>query len=541
MVSSNLFTQDDIRNAKIPSPKSPPITMVSGETIDIEEEISKNQYTVIMNLDPSSDSWGIVPSLIKLYNANQDKGLSIITCYDNNISERDRDRMESYDKIFKEMLISYDVPWNSFIRHMYDSDPSAKEGKTSPFYAKYGLQMYPQGEIGSIIVIGPDRTVHYTTLVDRGNREECQQLFLEYISEVMETPVVRYESKDYSADGRVTELQKASVGKGIDLVITGDGYSDRLIADGTFSKAAQQALSDFFSIEPYKSLRDRFNVYRVDAVSKNEEFFNGASTALSAQFVGATKLVGDNTKALEYAAKAIDDSRMDDVVVIVLSNSGLSGGTCYMMDAETDHYAGGSSVAWIPYKNISIDNAFSMDAATLIHEACGHGFGKLCDEYSLNFHIEPSQDLIDSYKERHKMNWYVNVDVTDNPEKVLWSRYINDERFAEENIGVYKGGATYYFGFWRATENSIMKTNYLNNISFFNAPSRAQIYTRIMKLSEGESWEFDYETFAEWDIKHRNSVASPSAVRLQQQSVAEELEHGPPVVVGKTWRQVMKK
>ena len=98
---------------------------------------------------------------------------------------------------------------------------------------------------------------------------------MEYISAVFDTPLVRYESKDYSADGKVTALQRASVGKGVDLVITGDGYSDRLIADGTFAKAANQAVEDYFSIEPFKSMRDRFNIYRVDAVSKNEEFFNG--------------------------------------------------------------------------------------------------------------------------------------------------------------------------------------------------------------------------------------------------------------------------
>ena len=58
----------------------------------------------------------------------------------------------------------------------------------------------------------------------------------------------------------------------------GDGYSDRLIADGTYASVMQRATEAFFSEEPYKSFRDCFNVYYVDVVSKNERYT--AETAL---------------------------------------------------------------------------------------------------------------------------------------------------------------------------------------------------------------------------------------------------------------------
>ena len=542
LVKSNNFTQDNIRSAKIPAPKSPPITLVSGETLNLENEFNKNQYTVIFNTSPVTEGWDIVPSLLELYSANKDKGLGIIMSYDNNYQETTD--IGRYDKAFKDMLNSFGVTWDSFIRHMYDPDPSAVEGVTSPFYTKRGYKMYPLGAADEIVVIGPDQTVHYSTLADfNGNTKDKLQLFMDYISSVLGTPLVRYESTDYSADGKVTLLQKASQGKGIDLVISGDGYSDRLIADGTFANGAEQAVEDFFSVEPYKSMRDRFNIYRVDAVSKNEELFNGCTTAFSAEFVGATSLTGNNTKALEYASKAVDSSRMDDVLVIVLVNSGLSGGTAYMMDAETDHYAAGASVAWVPYKNMTVEGGISRNAQVLIHEAGGHGFGKLNDEYSTNFYGKADKNMVDYIKECHKKNIFVNVDVTDNPKEVLWSRFINDERFAKENIGVYKGGAGYFDGVWRPTENSVMRTNSLNTNNFFNAPSRAQIYTRIMKLSEGQDWQFDYEEFVKWDQAHpTKSSASPATkANYVEFDVAAPEGHVPPVILNKTWRQIVNK
>ena len=72
-----------------------------------------------------------------------------------------------------------------------------------------------------------------------------------------------YTSTDYSQDGVVKTLQTATKGNGIDLVLMGDAYSDRLIADGTYDKTMNIAMEKFFAVEPYKSFRDHFNVYAV--------------------------------------------------------------------------------------------------------------------------------------------------------------------------------------------------------------------------------------------------------------------------------------
>lgn len=94
----------------------------------------------------------------------------------------------------------------------------------------------------------------------------------------------------------------------------------------------------------------------------------------------------------------------------------------------------------------------------------------------------------------------MNVDFTDDPTKILWSRFISDPAFADEGLGAFTGGFGYEYGIWRPTDRSLMFDSFSN--LYFNAPSRAQIYTRIMRLSEGQNWEFDYETFVKWDQEH---------------------------------------
>ena len=72
----------------------------------------------------------------------------------------------------------------------------------------------------------------------------------------------------------------------------------------------------------------------------------------------------------------------------------------------------------------------------------------------------------------------------------------------------------------------------------FNAPSRCQLYKRIMTLSEGPSWTFDYETFVNWDLTHKDAKSATRSLVIPEE---DNTNHVPPVVVGKTWRQVARK
>ncbi|MBR7027629.1 MAG: Ig-like domain-containing protein [Bacteroidales bacterium] len=522
----NDFTREDLINSHLPAPKSPIITGINGETIDIEAEVKKNAYTVFADLYPENGAAReFIRQLVPLYNANKDNGLEILTfatVYDEPYKET---------QYFRDVLSSSGATWKSFTREMHYAYP---EG-TAPFYAKQHDASWPGGMMNTVVIIGPDQMVTYTTLLD--DPFEMLDNTISYLESVFDNPVSHYESKNYSADGVVTELQKASVGKGVDLVITGDAFSDRQISNGTFEKAAKQAVADLFSVEPMKSLKNRFNIYLVNAVSKNEEYFNGNNTVFSGAFGYGSAVGGNNGKVYEYAKKAVgDDARMDNVTVLVLMNRQRDGGTTYMADAEDESvFAAGPSVAWVPYKDVSVSGGISKLASTVVHEVAGHGIAKLADEYAYRDAGTIASNTVNYVKGRQKLNWYVNVDFTSDPNTVLWSRFVKDSNFSSEKIGAYEGGYTYWSGVWRPTEQSVMNNNMIYNN--FNAPSRAQIYTRIMKLSEGSSWNFDYDTFVAWDKAH---PAKASATRAYVGTAqGEGHSHAAPVATGKTWRETL--
>ena len=114
---------------------------------------------------------------------------------------------------------------------------------------------------------------------------------------------------------------------------------------------------------------------------------------------------------------------------------------------------------------------------------------------------------------------------------------MNDNRYANDGLGLYEGAYLYGHGAYRPTENSMMRYN----DSPFNAPSREQIYKRIMQLSEGEEWKYDYEEFVKYDEINRNT-ASRSAIKPLTEAERREYikNHRPPTFIKGTWRDAMK-
>ena len=340
-----------------------------------------------------------------------------------------------------------------------------------------------------------------------------------------------YESVDYSQDGRVVTIQRASVGAGIDIVLMGDGYSDRLIADGTYDDVMHRTMEVFFAEEPYKSFRDYFNVHYVTVVSQNEVFEEGASTALDSYFGDGTSIVGDTDKVLEYSVNVLDVDKMDDATVIVVLNSANYAGSCFMgMSNElAGDYANGLTVSFCPTAE---DNA--TFAQIVQHEAGGHGFGKLGDEYTSWFAAEIPDWQIDGLMAMRAYGWYRNVDYVNDVSLVKWSHFLTDERYADEELGVYEGAYTYAYGVYRPSWNSIMR----HNTGGFNAPSREAIYYRIHKLAYGPQWEYDYEEFVEYDAINRVAATKSAARNYVEKDDFVPL--APPVIIKGDWRDALK-
>lgn len=333
-----------------------------------------------------------------------------------------------------------------------------------------------------------------------------------------------YESTDYSADKKVVRLQNAARGNGINVVLMGDAFSDRQIADGTYESVMRQTAEAFFSEEPYTSFKDLFNVYYVNAVSKNEGYVAGGETVFSCYFGEGTHVGGADELCMQYAQSVgFTDEQMQDVLIIVMMNSTKYAGTCWMYYNTNciGDYGRGTSVAYFP-----IGTSYEDLSAVLHHEAGGHGFAKLADEYAYEYMgTIPDHEILDYQRSREDYGWWKNTDYISDPTQVYWSKFIDDSRYDFENIGVYEGACTYWKGAYRPTESSIMR----NNVGGFNAPSREAIYYRIHKLAYGDSWTYDYEGFVSWDLNRRVRSRSVSVSQKKYPLAA------PPVIINARW------
>lgn len=265
-------------------------------------------------------------------------------------------------------------------------------------------------------------------------------------------------------------------------------------------------------------------MYYVNAVSKNEGYVTGGETVFSCYFGEGTHVGGADELCMQYAQSVgFTDEQMQDVLIIVMMNSTKYAGTCWMYYNTNciGDYGRGTSVAYFP-----IGTSYEDLSAVLHHEAGGHGFAKLADEYAYEYMgTIPDHEILEYQRSREDYGWWKNTDYISDPTQVYWSKFIDDSRYDFENIGVYEGACTYWKGAYRPTESSIMR----NNVGGFNAPSREAIYYRIHKLAYGESWPYDYEEFVSWDLNRRVRSRSVSVSQKKYPLAA------PPVIINARW------
>ena len=287
--------------------------------------------------------------------------------------------------------------------------------------------------------------------------------------------------EDMTDDGKYKCLHKASTAKGFDIVLMGDGFKAAANAEGgEYEQLMTRAMEYLLATEPLNSLRERINVYMVNVVSQSSIVGDG-NTALNY----------DDAKCREYAAK-IPGVDMTNVVIVNITNRLLwdenSGGSYCDMNPE------GWAVAHIANGGVS---------PVLNHECIGHGIGRFLDEYIIGGYSENkvNEDSMEEFRAwldgMHALGMGLNVDYNSDPTKVYWSRMLSDERY-KGHVGIYQGAHQYPFDLYRSTENSLMGTEN-------SAPSAVQrmiIYKRIMSLTEGPDWEFDYEEFVKFDSKN---------------------------------------
>lgn len=214
----------------------------------------------------------------------------------------------------------------------------------------------------------------------------------------------------------------------IDIAVVAEGYTSQE-AD-MFYEDAREAVRSIFSHEPFKSLRDRFNVVAVAAPSRE----SGVSvphehlwrdTALGSHF--------DTFRSERYLT-TLHLSALHDVLsavpyehIIILANTSTYGGggifNSYVLSAAHNK--------WSP--------------AVVAHEF-GHSFAGLADEYFYD-------DQYSQYYLPGVEPWEPNI-TTKADFSSKW-----EDMMGESGVGLYEGGGYMSKGVWRPAKDCRMRTN----------------------------------------------------------------------------------
>lgn len=295
----------------------------------------------------------------------------------------------------------------------------------------------------------------------------------------------KVEQYDYEyGDGEVLTVQTATKGAGVDLVFMGDCFDAKDISEGKYLDAVNEAIGYFFAVEPYKTYRDYFNVYTVFGLSPDSGV-GDVNTIRESKFGSAYALGGitpDEQICFEYACKAptVTEDRINRTLITLIENTADYGGITYM-------WGDGSAIACCPMS----EDVYPYDFRGLVqHEAGGHGFGKLGDEYI--YHNEFIQTCpcfccphVEEFNANKSRGWYENLSLTGNMYDVPWSHLIFDPQYSNL-VDIYEGGYMHMRGVFRSEPNSCMN----NNIPYFSAISREAIVKRIKEYA-GESYSFE--------------------------------------------------
>lgn len=373
-----------------------------------------------------------------------------------------------------------------------------------------------------------------------------------------ESVVENIDGFDNPEEGIVV-LQEATKGDGTDIIIMGDGFDKTHFGSaGDYDEIMRKAYNDFFSVEPYTSLKEYFNVYYINAVSSEdhdaEPLLNGAiqgdaSTIFNTQFTpNTTSITGDDNATRTYAAQAIRkkggkngsectdedeiSSRVNSSLIMVMVNVNCHAGTCSISYNFATDYCAVSSVAYT-----ALSTSEEMRRWTLIHEAGGHGFGKLSDEYGDNFITSFSTTEWNNLIKLHdNAGLYRNVnehwtadekadgwdndfrDTYTDESNVYWSDLLDASYgyTTSEGLGIYRGGNTYSNLFCRPTNNSVMRNQFDTDGHYFNAISRWAIWYRLMRLTNSttaQSFKESLNDFIAFDKKltiEKNSALTKS-------------------------------
>lgn len=315
-----------------------------------------------------------------------------------------------------------------------------------------------------------------------------------------------------------------------------------------FEQLARSGVDALFSTEPYKTYRNRFNVYFLKAASPqsgasvtdgNGTVTKSVSTLFSAAWGETTHgdMRADDSKVFAFVNEYCPDivngiHPISEVPIIMIINDTRYGGICWSYSngqgfGMIPYTRGGGGLSWqyesimaatddpipTPSSSEDLQNYYRFttqeDLAELgqsngdwrnilVHEFGGHCFGRLGDEYWSSEQLKYINGGIDGH------TWPVPMalNVASDPAAAPWKETLLDRRDDltaldphYSRIGVYQGAMGYIYGRWRSEKISCM----IDNRFYFSAWQRYLIAKRIFTLS-GDAAGFTFESWLAKDI-----------------------------------------
>ena len=197
----------------------------------------------------------------------------------------------------------------------------------------------------------------------------------------------------------------------------------------------------------------------------------------------------DTETTYEYAMKAetVNAGNINKTLVVMVENTTDYGGICYM-------WGDGSAIAVCPMSG----DAYPFDYRGIVqHEAGGHGFAKLGDEYIYtNAFISACPCFnphLPAFYAGKALGWYRNLSDNGDYHTVEWAHLFNNPDYSNI-VDMYEGGYFHTRGIYRSEANSCMN----NNVPYYSAISRQEIVERIMEYA---GLEFSLEDFYAKDVR----------------------------------------
>lgn len=234
----------------------------------------------------------------------------------------------------------------------------------------------------------------------------------------------------------------------LNLIILGDGYTAEEMQQ--FRDDVDKHLNVQWSIEPFRSYRDYFNVYMIEIVSGEsgiscdpDDGNVRRDTPLKLQYAG-TCPAGANARGVTFGAGG--QQALEQYVSMIPGVTAQNRQTLTI--ANTSTYGG------IGGRNATTTGQAPQGPLVSPHEL-GHSLGNLQDEYPYSARNVPGAPYTGG--EPSSIHHTIMTEQQMLDQQAKWYRWLGEESLSGGVIGRYESGQTRASGIWRPSEHSIMR------------------------------------------------------------------------------------